>query len=150
MRWLAPLPIQDIVREANATGRVLVIDETRSSGGVAEGVVTALVDEGFTGPLARVASEDSFIPRRRRTGSAAVRRHHRSRRDQTHPGEPMRYTVRFGDLALADPWAEQWNWQMNAARPSRVCNAIRGTGESDNIPIRKRDDIGAVGIGGMP
>ena len=44
MRWLAPLPIQDIVREANATGRVLVIDETRSSGGVAEGVVTALDD----------------------------------------------------------------------------------------------------------
>lgn len=62
MRWLAPLPIQDIVREANATGRVLVVDETRSSGGVAERVVTALVDEGFTGPLARVASEDSFIP----------------------------------------------------------------------------------------
>ena len=26
------------------------------------GVVTCLVDEGFTGPLARVASEDSFIP----------------------------------------------------------------------------------------
>jgi 2-oxoisovalerate dehydrogenase E1 component len=50
------------VREANATGRVLVVDETRSCGGVAEGVVTALVDEGFTGPLARVASEDSFIP----------------------------------------------------------------------------------------
>jgi 2-oxoisovalerate dehydrogenase E1 component len=28
MRWLAPRPIQDIVREANATGRVLVVDET--------------------------------------------------------------------------------------------------------------------------
>jgi len=50
------------VREANATGRVLVVDETRSCGGVAEGVVTALVDEGLTGPLARVASEDSFSP----------------------------------------------------------------------------------------
>jgi hypothetical protein len=35
---------------------------TSNSGGVAEGVVTALVDEGFTGPLARVACEDSFIP----------------------------------------------------------------------------------------
>ena len=53
----------------------------------------------------------------------------------------MRYTVRFGDLAVPDPWAEEWNWQMNAARPSRVCNAICGTGESDNKPIRKRDDI---------
>jgi hypothetical protein len=38
----------------------------------------------------------------------------------------MRYTVRFGDLAVPDPWAEEWNW-LNAARPSRVCNAIRGT-----------------------
>jgi glutaryl-CoA dehydrogenase len=34
--------------------------------------------------------------------------------------------------------------------PKQVCNAIRGTGESDNISIRKRDDIGAVSIGGMP
>ena len=62
MRWLAPLPIPDIVREAYATGRVLVVDETRLSGGVAEGVIAALIDEGFTGPLARVASKDSFIP----------------------------------------------------------------------------------------
>ena len=51
----------------------------------------------------------------------------------------MRYTVRFGEVP--DPWAEEWNWQMNAARPSSVYNAIGGTGESDNKPIRKRDDI---------
>ncbi|MDH6286219.1 thiamine pyrophosphate-dependent enzyme [Rhodococcus opacus] len=62
MRWLAPLPVHDIVREANATGRVLVVDETRKSGGVSEGVVAALIDDGFTGPLARVTSDDSFIP----------------------------------------------------------------------------------------
>ncbi|MGW4126033.1 thiamine pyrophosphate-dependent enzyme [Nocardia sp. NPDC004711] len=62
LRWLAPLPRADILREARATGRVLVVDETRRSGGVAEGVLAALVDEGFTGPMARVASEDSFIP----------------------------------------------------------------------------------------
>jgi 2-oxoisovalerate dehydrogenase E1 component len=29
---------------------------------VSEGVVTALIDAGFTGPIRRVASEDSFIP----------------------------------------------------------------------------------------
>ncbi|BAH51090.1 thiamine pyrophosphate-dependent enzyme [Rhodococcus opacus] len=62
IRWLAPLPVHDIVREANATGRVLVVDETRQSGGVSEGVVAALVDDGFTGALARVTSDDSFIP----------------------------------------------------------------------------------------
>lgn len=62
LRWLAPLPVADIVREANATGHTLVVDETRASGGVSEGVLTALVDHGYAGALARVASEDSFIP----------------------------------------------------------------------------------------
>ncbi|HEY7859291.1 MAG TPA: thiamine pyrophosphate-dependent enzyme [Candidatus Nanopelagicales bacterium] len=62
LRWLAPLPVEDILREATATGRVLVVDETRRSGGVSEGVLTALVDAGFSGAMARVTSEDSFIP----------------------------------------------------------------------------------------
>jgi len=62
LRWLRPLPIEDLLREALATGRVLVADETRHSGGVGEGVITALVENGFTGPMARVASHDSFVP----------------------------------------------------------------------------------------
>jgi len=62
LRWLAPLPVDDILREARATGRVLVVDETRKTGGVSEGIITALVDAGFDGKIARVASRDSFIP----------------------------------------------------------------------------------------
>jgi 2-oxoisovalerate dehydrogenase E1 component len=62
LRWLAPLPAEDLLREASATGRVLVADETRRTGGVAEGVISALADAGFTGRVRRVASEDSFIP----------------------------------------------------------------------------------------
>jgi 2-oxoisovalerate dehydrogenase E1 component len=62
LRWLAPLPIEDILAAARSTGRVLVVDETRHSGGVGEGVVTALVEGGFTGPIRRVASQDSFVP----------------------------------------------------------------------------------------
>ena len=62
LRWLAPLPLQQILREANATGRVLVVDETRRSGGVGEGIVTALLENGFTGRVTRVSSRDSFIP----------------------------------------------------------------------------------------
>ena len=62
LRFLVPLPVEDIVRESLATGRVLVADETRRSGGVGEGVVTALVEAGFGGPMARVSSVDSFIP----------------------------------------------------------------------------------------
>jgi 2-oxoisovalerate dehydrogenase E1 component len=62
LRWLAPLPVDDLLREAGATGRVLVVDETRRSGGVSEGVVAELLDAGFDGRLARVTSKDSFVP----------------------------------------------------------------------------------------
>ena len=62
LRWLNPLPLGDLMREANATGRVVVADETRHAGGVGEAVVTALVENGFTGRIARVASRDSYVP----------------------------------------------------------------------------------------
>ena len=68
LRWLAPLPLDDLLDAAHATGRVLVVDETRRTGGVAEGVMAALLDAGFRGPLARVAAEDSFVP----LGAAAL------------------------------------------------------------------------------
>jgi 2-oxoisovalerate dehydrogenase E1 component len=41
---------------------VLVVDETRHDGGVGEGVVTALVEGGYDGPIARVAGRNSFVP----------------------------------------------------------------------------------------
>jgi 2-oxoisovalerate dehydrogenase E1 component len=62
LRWLAPLPLDEVLREAVATGRTLVVDETRRTGGVGEGIVAELVDAGYTGRLARVASKDSFVP----------------------------------------------------------------------------------------
>jgi 2-oxoisovalerate dehydrogenase E1 component len=62
LRWLNPLPVEDLVREAQVTGRVLVADETRHSGGVGEGVIAALVESGFRGPIGRAASRDTFIP----------------------------------------------------------------------------------------
>jgi 2-oxoisovalerate dehydrogenase E1 component len=62
LRWVCPMPVDDIVREANATQRTLVVDETRRSGGVGEGIVAELIDAGYTGALARVTSKDSFVP----------------------------------------------------------------------------------------
>jgi 2-oxoisovalerate dehydrogenase E1 component len=62
LRWLAPLPVEDLLREANITGRVLVADETRRSGGVSEGILAALIDHGYAGRLARVTSYDSYVP----------------------------------------------------------------------------------------
>jgi 2-oxoisovalerate dehydrogenase E1 component len=62
LRWLSPLPVGDIIKHASDTGRVLVVDETRRSGGVGEGVIAALVDAGYVGVARRVAAVDSFVP----------------------------------------------------------------------------------------
>jgi len=62
LRWIAPMPVADLVEAATACGRVLVVDETRRSGGVGEGIITALVEHGFRGEMRRVSSRDSFIP----------------------------------------------------------------------------------------
>jgi 2-oxoisovalerate dehydrogenase E1 component len=62
LRWLAPLPVQALWAEARRFDAVLVVDETRHSGGVAESVLAGLVEGGHRGRLARVCSADSFIP----------------------------------------------------------------------------------------
>jgi len=62
LRWIAPLPVEDLVREARATGKVLVVDECRRTGGLSEGIYAALVDAGVEADLARVAGEDVYIP----------------------------------------------------------------------------------------
>ena len=62
LRWLAPLPVEDMLREATATGRVLIADETRRTGGVGEGVLAELLAHGYRGHVDRVCSGDSFIP----------------------------------------------------------------------------------------
>ncbi len=67
LRWLAPLPVDDIVAAVEATGRVLVVDECRRSGGISEAVFTALIDRGVSAKMSRVAGLDTYIP----LGSAA-------------------------------------------------------------------------------
>lgn len=62
LRWLAPLPVEDMLREAGVSGQTLIVDETRQTGGVGEGILAALLEHGYTGEVDRVASADSFIP----------------------------------------------------------------------------------------
>jgi len=62
LRWLAPLPVEALTGVAAGFDAILVVDETRRSGGVAEGVLAALVDSGYDGRLSRITSADSFIP----------------------------------------------------------------------------------------
>ncbi|MBW8775803.1 MAG: MFS transporter [Stenotrophomonas sp.] len=63
LRWLVPLDAGFIAGQAASARRVLVLDEGRHSGGVGEGVVTALVEAGFGHlPLRRVCGADTYTP----------------------------------------------------------------------------------------
>jgi 2-oxoisovalerate dehydrogenase E1 component len=62
LRWLAPMPIDEVHAHAAEIGRVLVVDETRRSGGVGEGVLSGLAERGYTGRVERLAAADSFVP----------------------------------------------------------------------------------------
>ena len=56
-------PLAKIAQEWRSNLRVLVLDEGRHSGGVGEGVVTALVEAGFGHlPLRRVCGADTYTP----------------------------------------------------------------------------------------
>jgi 2-oxoisovalerate dehydrogenase E1 component len=59
-RWLSPLPEEALKRAVEGCERILIVDETRRSGGVAEALM-ALFAERTDVPLARITAEDSFI-----------------------------------------------------------------------------------------
>jgi 2-oxoisovalerate dehydrogenase E1 component len=62
LRWLVPLPWDDVVREAKRAGRALIVDEARQSGNVSEALITGLVERAPSVKTARVAAADCFIP----------------------------------------------------------------------------------------
>lgn len=62
LRWVVPLPSEDLLHRLSEFDRVLIADETRHDGGVGEGVVTALVEGGYDGAIHRVSSANSFVP----------------------------------------------------------------------------------------
>ncbi|PKP75542.1 MAG: MFS transporter [Alphaproteobacteria bacterium HGW-Alphaproteobacteria-6] len=60
MRWLSPLPVEALIKAVKGAKRILIVDETRRSGGVAEALM-ALFTERTDIPHARITAEDSFI-----------------------------------------------------------------------------------------
>ncbi len=61
-RWLNPLPEAWIAEQVGAGKRVLVVDEGRRTGGVGEGIITALVERCEGLRIGRVCGEDTYIP----------------------------------------------------------------------------------------
>ena len=68
LRWLAPLPWEQLFEHAAASGRVLIVDECRhTGGGPSAHILAGLVEHDASLVVRRVTSRDSFIP----LGSAA-------------------------------------------------------------------------------
>jgi 2-oxoisovalerate dehydrogenase E1 component len=63
LRWLKPLNVEAIAQHAGDIGKVLVVDEGRRTGGIAEEIMTAIDEHApSTVKKARVAGEDCYIP----------------------------------------------------------------------------------------
>lgn len=62
LRWLSPLPWDAIGAAVAGASHVVVVDECRASGGVADRIVARLVADGFAGTIATVASQDTYVP----------------------------------------------------------------------------------------
>ena len=60
VRWLSPLPEAAVVEAVKLCASVLIVDETRRSGGVAEALM-AMLTEQTNLPHARLTAQDSFI-----------------------------------------------------------------------------------------
>jgi 2-oxoisovalerate dehydrogenase E1 component len=60
IRWLSPLPREALVAATKDVGRILIVDETRRTGGVADSLFT-MFTEDTDAKVARVCAEDSFI-----------------------------------------------------------------------------------------
>jgi 2-oxoisovalerate dehydrogenase E1 component len=59
LRWIAPLPL-DAMLEAIGDRPVLIVDECRRTGGLAEGLMALFAEAGIAN-MARLTAEDSFI-----------------------------------------------------------------------------------------
>ncbi len=60
LRWLSPLPEDALLKSVAPCRRILIVDETRRSGGVAEALM-ALFTERTAIPHSRLTATDSFI-----------------------------------------------------------------------------------------
>lgn len=60
LRWLSPMPVESLLKAVAPAKRILIVDETRHSGGVAEALM-ALMAENVSVPFERITAEDSFI-----------------------------------------------------------------------------------------
>lgn len=63
LRWLSPLNAEAIAKHASDSDNVVILDEGRKSGGLGEGIITAMVEHCDRMPrVKRVVGVDTYIP----------------------------------------------------------------------------------------
>jgi 2-oxoisovalerate dehydrogenase E1 component len=60
-RWLSPLPKEALTEAVKGAKRILIVDETRHTGGFAEALMAHFHEACPGTPLSRLTAEDSFI-----------------------------------------------------------------------------------------
>ncbi|MEP6343229.1 MAG: thiamine pyrophosphate-dependent enzyme [Maricaulaceae bacterium] len=62
LRWLKPLNETAIVEATKACDHILIVDECRKTGSLAEELTKLLIDNGYDKPIRSVTGVDSYIP----------------------------------------------------------------------------------------
>ncbi|MDZ4307779.1 dehydrogenase E1 component subunit alpha/beta [Allopontixanthobacter sp.] len=63
LNWLSPLPDEALLAATGNCRHVLIVDETRASGGIADALMTIFAEkDAAKRPVARISARDSFIP----------------------------------------------------------------------------------------
>jgi 2-oxoisovalerate dehydrogenase E1 component len=62
LRWLSPLPSEAVAVHAQATGRLLIVDECRAHSGVAATLFTEVAERAPDVQIARLVAPDTYIP----------------------------------------------------------------------------------------
>ncbi|MEO1136783.1 MAG: thiamine pyrophosphate-dependent enzyme [Pseudomonadota bacterium] len=62
LRWLAPLPVEAMVKAMGPCKDVLIVDECRRSGSVSEEIMAQITDRRLDLNCARICGVDTFIP----------------------------------------------------------------------------------------
>jgi len=61
LHWLSPLPEEALLEAIKDCAQILIVDETRRTGGLAEALMTLFAEQTDL-PHARLTADDSFIP----------------------------------------------------------------------------------------
>ncbi|TNE87481.1 MAG: MFS transporter [Deltaproteobacteria bacterium] len=62
LRWLCPLPVDAVVPHAQATGKLLIVDECRANSGIADKLFAEVVERDHRVRVRRLAAHDTYIP----------------------------------------------------------------------------------------